>query len=180
RERSRQPLEADAGEKTAERPGKPPERQSEPEAARIGQHLGQEEAQALLLWRAMALCLDARPGKIDEMHVIDAARAGGHAGEAGEAAIDVVGHRRRYLALLEHLLHQVDAAARAVALIPREHIGRAGRGAEAAMHAALQDRIRAGDGRIGELDLVETGLHRFSLYPRIHAAGIENTDRIQR
>jgi hypothetical protein len=106
------------------------------------------------------------------MHVIDAARTGGHAGEAGEAAVDVVGHRRRHLALLEHLLHQVDAAARAVALIAGEHIGRAGRGAEAAMHAALQDRIGARDGRIGELNLVESGLHRFAYIPEYMRPGL--------
>src|SRR4029450_13237864 len=63
-------------------------------------------------------------------------------------------------------------AARAVGLIPGEHIGRAGRGAEAAMHAALQDRIGAGDGRIGELDLVETGLHRSAYIPGYMRPGL--------
>jgi hypothetical protein len=56
--------------------------------------------------------LDAHPREIDEMHVVHTARAGGHAGEAGQATVDVVGDRRRDGALLEHLLDQVDAAAR--------------------------------------------------------------------
>ena len=41
----------------------------------------------------------------------------------------------------EHLLDQVDAAARAVELVAEQLIGRAGRGAEAAMHALAQDRV---------------------------------------
>ena len=42
-------------------------------------------------------------------------------------------------AALQHVLDQVDAAARAVELVAEQHIGRAGRGAEAAMHAGAQD-----------------------------------------
>ena len=118
-------------------------------------------------------------GEIDEMHVVDPAGAGGHAGEAGEAAVDVIGHRRRHFAILEHLLHEVDAAARAVALVAGEHIGRAGRGAETAMDATPQDRIGAGDARIGELDVSETGLHGSRAYPWIHAAGLEYPHRIE-
>ena len=67
----------------------------------------------------------------------------------------------------------------AVALVAGEHIGRAGRSAETAMDATPQDRIGAGDGRIGELDVSETGLHGPRPYPWIHAAGVENPHRIE-
>ena len=40
---------------------------------------------------------------------------------------------------LEQILDQVDPPARAVALVAKRHIGRAGRGAEAAMHAGAKD-----------------------------------------
>ena len=40
---------------------------------------------------------------------------------------------------LQQLLDQIDAAARAIALVAADDIGRAGRGAEAAMHAGAQD-----------------------------------------
>ena len=45
---------------------------------------------------------------------------------------------RRRPALLQHVLHHHDAAARPVALVAEQHIGRAGRGADAAMHAGAQ------------------------------------------
>ena len=45
-------------------------------------------------------------------------------------------------AVLQHVLDQIDAAARAVELVAQQHIGRAGRVAEAAMDAGAQDRVR--------------------------------------
>jgi hypothetical protein len=47
----------------------------------------------------------------------------------------------RVTGALEHLLDQVDAAARAVELVAEQLVGRAGRGAEAAVHALAQDRL---------------------------------------
>ena len=43
---------------------------------------------------------------------------------------------------LQHVLDQVDAPARAVELVAQHLVGRAGRGAEAAMHAGPQDPVR--------------------------------------
>ena len=85
--------------------------------------------------------------------------AGGHAGEAREAAVDVIGDRRGDRALLEHLLDQIDAAARAIALIAEQHIGRTSCGAEAAMDAALQHGVGPSDGRVLELLVGEIGVH---------------------
>ena len=132
-------------------------------ARRCGSALGWaaswRSSQRVVRLRRRALVLDADAGEVDEMHVVDAARAGGHAGEAGEAAVDVIADRRGHLALLEHLLDQIDAAARGIALVAEQHIGRAGGGAEAAMDAAPQHGVGAGDGRVLELLVGEIGVH---------------------
>ena len=67
----------------------------------------------------------------------------------------------RRLAALQHVLDQVDAAARAVELVAEQDVGRAGRGAEAAMDAGAEDLLRDRDVRIGELGEGEVGLHGF-------------------
>ncbi len=43
---------------------------------------------------------------------------------------------------LEHLLHQINSAARAVEFVAEQLIGRAGREAKSAMDAGAQNRIR--------------------------------------
>src|SRR5690242_20653692 len=94
------------------------------------------------------------------MHVVHAGRTGRHAGEAGEAAVDVLDHLGgRLLVLLQHLLDQVDAPARAVELVTEQHIGRTGRRAKAAMDAGAQDLVGFLDVGIGELGEREFGLH---------------------
>ena len=59
---------------------------------------------------------------------------------------------------LEQVLDEVDAAARAVALVAEGDIGRAGRCAEAAMHARTQDAFEFANVRIGERFGGELGL----------------------
>src|SRR6185295_9413872 len=94
------------------------------------------------------------------MHVMHARRTGGHAGEAGQAAVDMLDHLRgRRLVLFQHLLDQIDAPARTIELVAEQHIGRTGRGAEAAMHAGPQDLVGFGDVGIGELGEREFGFH---------------------
>src|SRR5207248_6740195 len=53
--------------------------------------------------------------------------------------------------VLQHVLDEVDAPARGIELVAEEHIGRTGRGAEAAVHAAAYDFFRFGSIGIGEL-----------------------------
>ena len=48
-------------------------------------------------------------------------------------------------AVLQHVLDQIDAPARAVEFVAERHIGGTGGGAEAAMHAFAQDRLGFGD-----------------------------------
>ena len=163
-------------EHAAEGPREPAQQECNAEASRARQHLGEKPARGLL--RRRALVLDADAGEIDEMHIVHAAWAGGHAGEAGEAAVDMVADRRGHRALLEHLLHQIDAAARRIALVPEKHIGRTGGGAEAAMYATPEHGVGPGDGRILELLVGEIGVHG-RLDPWIHAARIENAGRIE-
>src|SRR5262249_32321042 len=91
---------------------------------------------------------------------------GCHAGKARQAAVDMLDHLgRRRGVLLQHLLDQVDPPARAVELIAEQHIGRTGRGAEAAMHAGAQDLVGFLDIGVGELGQRELGLHAAA--PRI-------------
>src|SRR5581483_5272629 len=62
-------------------------------------------------------------------------------------------------ALLEHVLHQVDAPTRRIALIPEQHVGRARRRAQAAMHEASQDAVGFRQARFLELLGCEVRLH---------------------
>ncbi len=68
--------------------------------------------------------------------------------------------RRRRAVGLQHVLDQIDAPARAVEFVAEQHIGRAGRGAEAAMHAGAQDLFGGVDGGVGELGGGKIRLHR--------------------
>src|SRR5262249_6677018 len=111
-------------------------------------------------WPRISL-LDVMATVIDQMHVIHARRASGHAGQAREATIDVANFLcRRCAVALKHRLDEVDSAARAVALVAEQHEGRASRRAEAAMHALAQDVFAARRLRIGKLGQGEVGLHQ--------------------
>ncbi len=152
-------LRGDAPERPAE--GGAEERQAE--AVRVGQHAGQHRAQEAVLRRAGIGFFDMGAGMVDEVHVVHPGRAGGHAGQAGQAAVDVLDHlRARRLAPLQHVLDQVDAPARRIELVAEQQVGRAGGGAEAAMHAGAKDLLRGRHGRIGELRGGEAGLHGVS------------------
>src|SRR5262249_18666729 len=106
------------------------------------------------------LAFDPYPRLIDEVHVVDARRACRHAGKAGEAAVDMSDHRRsRRPVLLQHLLDQVDAPARAIELVAQQYIGRTGCRAKAAMHTGPQDLVGLRDVGIGKLGQAELRLH---------------------
>ena len=135
--------------------------------ARIRHHVGEEQPHQPVEQRPRVGFLDMRAGVIDQMHVVHARGARRHAGEAREAAVDVrddLGGRRRIV--LQHLLDQVDAAARRIELVAQQHIGRAGRLAEAAMHAGAQNIVRHRDVGIGELGEGEIGLHHTPAHMR--------------
>ena len=126
---------------------------------RRGQAGGQRRAQHPLAGRPRHALVDDAPADLHQVAVLHARGAGGLAVAAGEAAVEVqLGRARRRMAL-EHLLDQVDAAARAVELVAEQLVGRAGRGAEAAVHALAQDGVGldaiGGAGELGG----EGGLH---------------------
>ena len=80
----------------------------------------------------------------------------------------------RRAVVLEHVLDEVDAAARAVELVAQEHISGASRGAEAAMDAGAEDLVGFADVGIGELGEGEMGLHGFRSHVGIHPAAVQD------
>src|SRR3982075_609168 len=94
------------------------------------------------------------------MHVVHTRRTGGHAGEAGETAVDVLDHLlRRRPVLFQHLLDEIDPAARAIEFVAEQHVGRTGRGTEPAVYAGAQNLVGFRDIGIGELREAEFGFH---------------------
>src|SRR6202162_1499272 len=78
---------------------------------------------------------------VDKAPVFDSRGACRLARAAGDAAVQVQLRARGDRRALEHLLHEVDATARAVELVAQQVVGGTGREAEAAMHALAQDRV---------------------------------------
>jgi len=74
--------------------------------------------------------------------VLDAGGAGGFAGTAGQAAVQMQLRARRGRGTFEHLLDEIDPASRSVELITEELVGRAGGVAEPAVDAFPQNGIR--------------------------------------
>ena len=77
---------------------------------------------------------------------------------------------RRVLAVdrraLQRLLDEVDAPARAVQLVAQQLVGRAGRGAEAAVHALAQDGVGLAPlGRVAD-EIGQLSLHGAGRYTR--------------
>jgi len=104
-----------------------------------GHALLQRPAQGTLASRARHLLVDDAPADLDQVAVLHAGRAGGLAVATGQAAVEVELRGARGRVALEHLLDEVNAATRPVELVAEQLIGRAGGGAEAAVHALAQD-----------------------------------------
>ena len=172
---------AHARDQRAERAHHPAKHESEPEACRgFGISLLQHEAQAALGRAAVRLHSRCGCGRA-RRDACSRRRSGRWSCRRGRRGSGRRGTpSRRRLAALEHLLHQIDAAARAVALVAEQHVGRAGGGAEAAMHARSQDRVGArrwSGRRVGCALKFVCMVSR--LRSRIHAAGIEDAGRIE-
>ena len=135
-------------------------REREAEAAGIGQHGGEQRRAGAGRARAAYRSPRYRRGHGRRGACSARRRAGGHAGQAGEAAVDVLDHfRRGRLPALQHVLDQVDAPARRIEFVAEQEVGRAGGGAEAAMDAGAENPLRTGHGGIAELIGREIGLH---------------------
>ena len=121
---------------------------------RIGEQLAEDEvARDAEDPRALVVALDAGAGVLDEFSIFHTRGAGGFAGAAVEAFVDMIdeGIGDGLLVQLD-VYHLVDAAARRIGFEIPEPVGRAGAEAEAAVNAAgvvLVDGIEAWDGRRG-------------------------------
>jgi hypothetical protein len=129
------------------------------EQRRVRHDAREQPAHQPLLRRALHLRLDVLAADFDEPAVLHARRAGRLAAAAGEAAVEVLLRAARDGRAFDHLLDQVDAAARAVEFVAEQLVGRTGRGAEAAMHALAQDRVGlVAVGRVAD-EIGEVRLH---------------------
>ena len=150
-----------------QRPAEPGADQRQAEPPRMRQHEGQHAAQRPFRPGAGVGLLDIGARVVDQVHVVHARWAGRHAGQAGQAAIDMAHHLLgRRLAAFQHLLDQVDAPARGIELVAQQQEGRAGRRAHAAMDAGAQDAVALGRVGVGQLGGREGGLHRDNLGAR--------------
>lgn len=124
-----------------ERPDELGGAQERSEAARVGQHSTQEEPLQPFAERSRAQPLDVCPADVEQARILDARGAGGLAGAAAQAAIEMdLGGAARLVPFQEGL-DEVDAPARSVQLVAQEPVGRAARRAETAMDATAQDGV---------------------------------------
>src|SRR5262249_2085044 len=116
--------------------------------------------------RASYPLLDELPADVDQVPILHARGTRRLAVAAGETTVEMQLGSRGDASALEQLVHQVDPAARPVELVAEQLVRRAGRGAEPAVHALAEDRVRLLTvGRI--LDPAgEVGLHQRSAYIR--------------
>ncbi len=110
-------------------------------------------------------CFHDGAADVEQAAVLHAGRAGGFAGAAGQAAVEMQLRLGGGRLAFQHLLDQVDAAARTVELVAEQLVGRTGGGAEAAVHAFAQDGVGFAALRRVLDEVGEIGLHRFSRIP---------------
>src|SRR5262249_50772807 len=123
----------------------------------------QRPDQAIRPWPPVVL-LDVAARAIDQVGVVDLDRAGRHAGEARETTIEMIDRLRLgRAATLQHGAYQIDAPARRIVLVAGQYIGGAGIGAEAVVHAGLENPVRLGEVRVRQLRLGKIRAHRDAL-----------------
>ena len=89
---------------------------------------------------------------IHQMHIVHAGRASRHAGQTGQAAVDMLDVKLGCRPVLfQHVLYQVDAPAWTVEFVAEQHVCGARRRAEPAMYAGAQNLLRSPGFRIGKL-----------------------------
>ncbi len=114
--------------------------QTEPVA--MGKPLAQQPTAHALAGRTLDSLLGDAVSDIEQPPEADARRAGRFATAAAETTVEVQRGGGGDRIAFEHLLDQVDAPAGAVEFVAQQLIRRAGRRAEAAMHAGAQYRFR--------------------------------------
>ena len=131
-----------AGNQTAQRPRQTRTKQRRPEQPGPGQYQAQHRPECPLRPGTAIGLFDIGARMIDQMHVVHAGGARGHAGQARQAAIDVADDLfRRRPVRFQHVLDQVNAPARTIEFVAQQHEGRTGGGAKSTMHAGPQDLV---------------------------------------
>ena len=105
------------------------------------------------------MLLDPTSRMVDEVHVIDARGTGRHAGQAGEAAVDMLDRVSADTPCGKHIFDQVNTTARTIELVTQQNISRAGCRAKPAMSAGAQYLFGFRNVGIGELLRCEIGSH---------------------
>src|SRR5712671_4762607 len=103
-----------------ERPRDPAEREEWPEQGPSRQDFGEEAALETLPRGPRGFLLDQLAPDVEQATVLHPRRTGRLASAAGEAAVQVQARLVGDLLALERLLHEVDAPARAVVLVPEQ------------------------------------------------------------
>src|SRR5215203_1587438 len=114
-------------------------RGGEAQPVRVGEELEDHLPERLVLGGALVAALYLPAGGLDELVVLDARGARGDACHAPQAQIPVAHHLVVHWFFGEALVHQVDAPARGVHLLPEKNVGRAGGETEAAMDAVVDE-----------------------------------------
>ena len=133
------------------------------EVAPVAQCPGEGAASQALRQGARAFPFHRLAADVQQMVVVHPGGAGGLAGTAHQAAIQVAADLGGGGLALQHPLDLVDAPAGAVQLVAQELVGGAGGGAEAAVHAGAQDAfgLAACGGvadEVGQIGLHGTGM----------------------
>src|SRR6266487_1689610 len=97
--------------------------------------------QSTLAPGARVAALDLLAGRLDQLVVLDARGARGHAGHATEAAVEMPRHLLVERLALQADVHKIDAPPRRVHLLAPQQVGRAGRQAEPAMDAVIDELL---------------------------------------
>ena len=130
------------------------------EEPRARQRMGKERAPRALERPAAGFRFNDGAADVDQPPIAHPRGTGRLAGAAGETAVEVQPRLVGDLLPLERLLHEVNAAARAVVLVAEEQIGRTGRGAEATVHALAQDGVGLASFRRVADEIGQSGLHQ--------------------
>ncbi len=153
-------VEAERGQQRSKRLGEARGPQGRTKARRVGHHEREQRTQSPVGEGPRIGFLDVHTRMIDEVHIMHARRTRRHAGEAREATVDVLDHfGGRGPVALQHVLDEVDAPAWGIELVAEQHVGRAGRGAEAAMDTGPENLLRFRNIGVGKLGEGEGGLH---------------------
>jgi hypothetical protein len=113
----------------------------QPQPPRVGEEPEDQRPEGTVAPRPRVAALDLLAGGLDQLVVLHAGRAGGDAGHAAKALVEVADHLVVHGLALQPDLHQVDAATRRVHLLAPQQVGRAGRQAEAAVDAVVDQLL---------------------------------------